>query len=114
MLRAKAHTVGVALERSLYLKDPMHIELRLASLRLDPAGHPYREDHRLGLALRGLVASRRYRLSRSRRLLAAVWFLLAGILPTGPASRAICWKVMPASRPAAVNRSLRWLRRVLR
>jgi glycosyltransferase involved in cell wall biosynthesis len=113
VLRAKAAAFGVWLRPSLYLKDPIHLELRLASLRLGPDTHPYREDNRVGLALRGIAASRWGRFSWSRRVLTAAWFMIAGMFPFGLASRAIRWKMMPANRPGAVDRVLKWIRRAL-
>jgi len=112
-LRAKAEALGFRLGESPHLKDPSHLELRMASLLIDPAGHPYRDDGRFALGLRGAAASRRARLSWSRRAVMAMWFLLAGLLPRSLAYRAISWRVMPSHRPMAIDRSLKWIRRVL-
>jgi hypothetical protein len=113
VLQAKAATVGRRLGPRSYMRDPMHLELRLGSLRMGPDTHPYPSDNRVLLALRGIAASRRARLSWSRRVLTAAWFLIAGCFPLSLASRAICWRLMPANRPAPVNRGLKWIRRVL-
>jgi glycosyltransferase involved in cell wall biosynthesis len=112
-LRAKAAALGYRLDGSPHLKDPIHLELRMASLLIDPAGHPYRDDGRRSLALRGFAASRRARLPWARRMVMATWFLLAGLLPRSLAYRAICWRMMPSHRPRAIDRSLKWIRRVL-
>lgn len=113
VLRAKAAERGIAFDKPPYRKDPLHIELRLASLRMDPHGHPFPEDRRTALAVRGVAASRRARLSRPRRLLTAAWFLMVGFLPRRSAVRAIRWKMMPGNRSAATATRLKWLRRLL-
>jgi glycosyltransferase involved in cell wall biosynthesis len=112
-LRAKASAARRVPAKPPYLRDPMHIELRIASLRLDPVGHPFRDDQPLLLAFRGMVASRRASLPWSRRALLAVWFPIAAASPYFLASRAIRWKMMPANRPANIDRWLKWARRVL-
>jgi hypothetical protein len=103
----------MTMRRTARLRDPTHLEIRLASLRLGPRQHRYSSDTRLGLALRGVVASRRARVSAPRQLVLALWFLIAGLLPLPLASRAIQWRLVPASRPAGVDRSLKQLRRLL-
>jgi hypothetical protein len=113
-LRAKAAVQGVPLGPAPYLRDPLHLELRLASLRLDPPGHPFGQDRRRELALRGIGASRRLRLNVPRRLLMAGWFLAAGVLPGRSARAIIRWKMTPADRPTAVDLLLKILRRALR
>jgi glycosyltransferase involved in cell wall biosynthesis len=112
-LRAKTAVQGVPLGPARYLRDPLHLELRLASLRLDPPGHPFGQDRRLELAVRGIAASRRLRLNAARRLLMAGWFLAAGVLPARTATAIIRWKMMPANRPAAMDRLLKKMRRAL-
>jgi glycosyltransferase involved in cell wall biosynthesis len=114
VLRAKAASVGVKLEKPPYMRDSLHLELRLASLRLDPAGHPYPQDRRLDLMLRGVAASGGLRLSWARRVLMAGWFLLVGLSPRALATLAIAWKMVTANRPATIDRSLKMIRRVLR
>jgi hypothetical protein len=112
-LLAKAAGLGMPMRRSARLRDPTHLEVRLASLRLGPAQHRYPADSRVGLALRGVVASRRARVSAPRQLVLALWFMVAGLLPLPLASRAIRWRLVPGSRPVGVDRSLKQLRRLL-
>jgi glycosyltransferase involved in cell wall biosynthesis len=113
VLRAKAEAVGVRVRPSLYLQDANHLELRLASLRLGPDGHPYRDDNRFVMSVRGIAASLHGRLAWSHRLVKAAWFVVAGMFPSGLASGVIRWKMMPGNRPVAVDRGLKWLRRLL-
>jgi glycosyltransferase involved in cell wall biosynthesis len=72
------------------LRDPEHLQFRLASLRLDPAGHPYAGDGRVRLGLLGAragLATRGYRLRK--RLLLAWWFVLGATLPARAATAVI-------------------------
>lgn len=113
VLRAEAAAAGLAVQGMPQLKDPLHLERRLASLRLDTAAHPFPGDGRMMLALRGVAASRRARLSWPRRAVLAAWFMAAGLLPDRLARRAIEWKLQPASRPARMRRSMSRIRRLL-
>lgn len=114
VLRARAAAAGVQVGAAPCLRDPVHLELRLASLRLDRRGHIYKQDGALDLAWRGVFASRRLRLSWPRRLVSALWFAAAGLLPAPLARPAISWKLLPGNRPAAIDRALKRLRRWLR
>jgi glycosyltransferase involved in cell wall biosynthesis len=68
--------------------DAAYLGFRLASLLLDPGGHPYPGDRRVRLAARGVAASAANpTLSRRNRVRRAGWFLAAGLLPRGVASR---------------------------
>jgi hypothetical protein len=113
VLKAKVLAAGLELAGDPQLRDPVHLELRLASLRLDPAGHPYPADRRLNLALLGVAASRRARLSWRRRSVIALWFLVAALLPRRIALPAIRWKMQPTARPGGVDRHIKRLRRLL-
>ena len=113
VLRDKVAAAGLRLRGRPQLRDPVHLEQRLASLRLDPSGHPYPGDGRIMLALRGAAASRRARMSRPRRAAIALWFLIAGLLPARIALPAIRWKLHPPTRPAAIDRNFKRIRRLL-
>lgn len=64
------------------LRNPNHLQARLASLRLDPESHPYRGDGRWGLARAGVRAALRApTFSRKKRLFFASWFLLTAASP---------------------------------
>jgi len=113
-LEAKAREVGMQVSPTPGLRDHQHLEIRLASLRLDPTRHPYPGDSLGTLALRGALASRRARTSWKRRVILAAWFLTVGFLPGAVASRAIAWRLTQASRPQAVDRILKAIRRLMR
>ena len=109
-LRVKAHQVGMDVPRALGMRDHEHLSTRLASLSLEPAQHPYADDHRSVLALRGAVASLHARLPWKRRAILAGWFMAAGFLPRTLAEPAILWRLSPDIRPPAVDRFLKGVR----
>jgi hypothetical protein len=113
VLLERAATAGLTIKGSPQLRDPSHLELRLASLRLDPRHHPNRHDGRFGLTMRGVAASRRARLPVARRAVLALWFLLVGLLPSRLAVPLLRWKMHPPSRPEWIDRQVKRARRFL-
>jgi hypothetical protein len=113
-LETKARELGLAVSPTAGLRDHQHLETRLSSLRLDPSRHPYPGDSRAALAVRGVGAIAGARTSWRRRAVLAAWFLTAGFLPRPVATRAIAWRLTPASRPPAADRLLKALRRMVR
>jgi hypothetical protein len=113
-LREKAEQMGMAVPRALGMRDHQHLSMRLASLSLDPALHPYAHDRRSVLALRGAVASLDARLPWKRRAILAGWFMAAGFLPRTLAEPAILWRLAPDVRPPAVDRFLKGVRPFVR
>jgi hypothetical protein len=112
VLQAKAQDLGMKVPQALGMRDHYHLTTRLASLCLDPARHPYANDRRSALALRGAVASRHARLPRKRRGILAAWFMAVGFLPRSVAARAVAWRLAPGSRSPRVDRILKTLRRL--
>lgn len=107
--RARAH--GLVTPRQPELRDYQHLSMRLGSLALEPAQHPFPEDSRLLLGLRGVWATPRAALSPQARLLTGCWFLLIGITPVAGWARVLVrWRYEPASRPQRLRRLVRWLR----
>ena len=96
------------------LSDYQHLGVRMASLCLDPAEHPFPSDTPVRLAAYGVQASARALLPRRRRALLALWFLAAGLLPRPLARRVVKWYMDPPSRSLQVKSFLRILRRVTR
>ena len=109
-LRVKAQQLGIEVPRGLGMRDHHHLSMRLASLSLDRAQHPYANDRRSVLALRGAAASLDARLPWKRRAILAGWFMAAGFLPRTLAERAILWRLAPDFRPPAVDRFLKGIR----
>ncbi len=113
-LQAAARKAGREVLPRAELRDHQHLATRLASLCLAPEQHPYRDDSRAALALRGAAASREARTSWMRRGILAAWFLSVGFLPRPLATRAVLWRFTGASRPPAIDRVLKALRRLAR
>lgn len=68
--------------------DAAFLGFRLASLVLDPGRHPFPDDRRVRLALRGLGAAlRNPRLAWPNRLRRSVWFAACAVAPAGLARR---------------------------
>jgi hypothetical protein len=93
------------------LSDSVHLEERLASLRLAPDRHPYPDDSRFALACHGLRASAHARLSWRRRIILGGFFLCAGLLPDRFARLTLSWKLVRHSRPRTIDRLIHHLRR---
>lgn len=99
-LRELGARIGVGVPEDLALRVPDHLQARLASLRVEPASHPYPGDRGMALAARGIRACwRTPSYSLRKKLMFSGWFLaLAGT--RGRLSRALaaaCY--VPARRP---------------
>jgi hypothetical protein len=78
-----AEAVGVELPRDVRAPhDAAFLGFRLASLLLDPAGHPFPDERRGSLVVQGVSASlRNPQLAWPNRIRRAVWFLACGVTP---------------------------------
>ena len=96
----RAHREVRALARRLGLRpvpedvrdpaDPALLSYRLASLRLEPAAHPFPDDRRGGLTVQGLRAVLAHPLLTPRsRLARALWFLVVGLAPDAVAAHVV-------------------------
>jgi glycosyltransferase involved in cell wall biosynthesis len=96
-VRRLAAEVGIdgVPERATDLWDAAFLGYRLASVRLDPAHHPFAGDRRVALAALGVAASLAnpllYWPNRVRR---TAWFLAAGLVP-GRGGREIARRWLP-------------------
>lgn len=90
-VRALAARLGLAVDADPRAPlDPAFLSYELASLRLDPSGHPWPDDRRLPLTWRGVRACLSHPLLSTRsRLVRLAWFLLVGMLPRRAARRVI-------------------------
>jgi glycosyltransferase involved in cell wall biosynthesis len=83
-LREWAPEFGIEVPRDWRLRNPNHLQTRLASLRLDAGSHPYSDDGRWALARAGVRASLGApTFSGRKRLFFACWFVLAAAVPAG-------------------------------
>lgn len=104
---------GLTLPEDVGLRDPLHLEERLASLCTDPPHHPVDDDSRLALATAGVAASLTMKASLRRRAVLAGWFLSVGVLPRRMAQAVLSWKLMASSRPQFLSRISGALRRLM-
>ncbi|TXI12617.1 MAG: glycosyltransferase [Rhizobium sp.] len=112
-LSDKATDIGLDLPDDAGLRDPMHLEERLASLCIDRERHPVASDSRISLATAGAVASLRMKASRRRRAMLAAWFLSVGVLPRNMAKAVLSWKLVASSRPKFLLRLSKTIRHAM-
>ncbi|MGK9283835.1 glycosyltransferase family 2 protein [Sinorhizobium meliloti] len=112
-LNEQAGDVGLSVSPKANLRDPVHLEERLASLCVDGARHPVAADSRLGLAAHGAVASMQMNVSLRRRAMLAAWFVSVGLLPRRMAQAVLSWKLVASSRPAFLTRISRTIRHAM-
>jgi O-antigen/teichoic acid export membrane protein len=82
------------------LRDTHHLGTRVASLALEPARHPFADDRRTALALRGARVAAGSPVALPWRAFLVAWFLAVGFLPRPMAATLVRWRLMPDSRPA--------------
>ncbi len=116
LLADKAPELGYALtHHNLGWQDYLHLQSRIASLRLDPHNHPIPADSLLVLAYKGYWATWKYaEFNWKRKLIVSTWFLWVGLLPNPIAKSAIYWVFAIYSRPQAIDwivKKMRWLSR---
>lgn len=106
-----ARRLGVALpEDPRAPHDVAFLGFRLASLLLDPAGHPFPGETRAGLSLAGVRAAlANPQLTWANRVQRAGWFATVGLLPTRLAAR-----IAGASAPDTPTRRARLAARAVR
>jgi glycosyltransferase involved in cell wall biosynthesis len=104
LLVHKAGELGYEVPPDVVRRNYVHVQKRLASLRLDPRKHPVSEDRPLRLVRWGLDAIWRYSgLDWKKRLMFSIWFLWAGVMPSLMVKPAVNWLFAPRSRPKAVD-----------
>jgi GT2 family glycosyltransferase len=112
-LENEAAAEGLTVPEDIGLRDPLHVEERLASLCTDAARHPVRGDSRLRLGAAGAAASMGTNVALRRRAVLAAWFLSVGILPRHQAKAVLSWKLMASSRPQFLARGSKMVRRFM-
>jgi hypothetical protein len=104
---------GIAVSANLRIQDHVFhrsmsvLPYRLASLRLDPAGHPVPGDT-AGRIMRDVVRAffAPQGLARRTRLALLVWSGLVALSPRPASERLILWRFAPSSRPRPLRRLL--------
>ncbi|MEZ2129029.1 MULTISPECIES: glycosyltransferase family 2 protein [unclassified Sinorhizobium] len=112
-LSDQAAEIGLMVPPDVNLRDPVHLEERLASLCVDRQRHPVAGDSRLVLATAGAVASLEMNASLRRRAMLAAWFLSVGVLPRRMAKTILSWKLVASSRPAFLLRLSKTIRHAM-
>lgn len=106
--RSFGQPLGLEVPADWLLGFPVHLQARLASLRIDPARHPHPEDRRLELALRGVRACWRTRqFGWRKRVFFSLWFLLAALLPAALAYRIVALSYVREKRPSLLQAVVR-------
>jgi glycosyltransferase involved in cell wall biosynthesis len=104
LLIHKANALGHRVPPDVVRRNYVHLQKRIASLRLDPRNHLGPEDRLLRLVRCGLDAIWRYSgLSWKERLIFSIWFIWVGVLPLPIAKLAIDWLLASRSRPKMVD-----------
>lgn len=110
-LTATATQLGHSVNPAMGLRDYLHVQDRLVSLRLDRRRHPIKADTSLSLALSGFWAIwRDSTFSWTRKCILSLWFLWVGIAPPPLAIQAITWKFAGKARPQWADRLLKTMR----
>lgn len=117
-LSARANEAGLALPGDAWpenacLRDPLHLEERLASLCTESSRHPVAADSRLRLGAAGAAASMKMNANLRRRAFLASWFLAVGLLPRRAAGHLLSWKLVASSRPLFLAQLSKTLRRLV-
>jgi hypothetical protein len=112
-LSAHAAGAGLALQEDACLRDPIHLEERLASLCTESGRHPVDSDSRIRLGAAGAAACLTMKASLRRRAFLAAWFMAVGTLPRRSARDVLSWKLMASSRPAALAQLSKTIRRTV-
>jgi hypothetical protein len=112
-LSAQAAGIGLDVPADIGLRDPVHLEERLASLCIDRHRHPVAGDSRIALAAAGAVASLEMNASKRRRAMLAAWFLSVGVLPRRMARTVLSWKLVASSRPSFLLRISKTIRHAM-
>jgi len=112
-LSDQAAEIGLTVPPDANLRDPVHLEERLASLCVDEHQHPVDDDSKLALAVAGVTASLEMNASLRRRAVLAAWFLSIGVLPRQLAKTVLSWKLVASSRPAFLSRMSKIIRHTM-
>ncbi len=111
----KATELGYTLTHMLGWQDYLHLQPRIASLRLDPKNHPISSDSGLVLAYKGYWATWKYaEFNWKRKLIFSSWFFWVGLMPQPLIKPAIGWVFASYSRPKAIAWLLRKVRLLIR
>ena len=99
LLKEFGRRSGLRVDDELALRTPAHVKFRLASLRLDPQGHPYGDDRVRSLVAKGIRGCwRNPSFSRRKKLLYSAWFVAAGLAPPRLSGGLLSSGLLPSRR----------------
>jgi len=108
-LKAHAARLGLVIDGDPLDRAVLHLQYRLASLKLLPEAHPVSGDTLAGVTAKAVAASLSAQDRLAARLAIAAWILLVALAPRRLAERLLTWRFVPASRSHALGRMLRRL-----
>ena len=109
-LKRTANRLGYAPFPKLEFSDYLHVQDRLAYLRLDPHRYPI-DDSPYALSLRGIWAIVKHsQFTWSRKGLLCLWFLWLGFASRSWVTTSIRWRFFGNSRPRWIDRLLKTVR----
>lgn len=110
-LKRTAKRLGYSPFPKLELSDYLHVQDRLAYLRLDPHRYPITDDSPYALSLRGIWAIVKHsQFTWSRKGLLCIWFLWLGFASRSWVTTSIRWRFFGHSRPSWMDRLLKTVR----
>jgi glycosyltransferase involved in cell wall biosynthesis len=109
LLREHAARRGFVVDGDPLLRAILHLQYRLASLRLLPERHPIPGERAWSVARHGIAAAWDAKERPAARLVVMAWFLAVAVLPRPLAVPLIALRFVPASRPAVLGALLRRL-----
>ena len=110
-LRKTAEAQGYDVKAELGLADYLHVQDRLAYLRLSPDDYPIYSDSRYALSLKGAGAILKHTsFPWKRKIVLCFWFLWLGFAPAALAKTSVKWRFIGQSRPASVDAFLKRIR----
>ncbi|GAB6876181.1 glycosyltransferase family 2 protein [Thermaerobacter litoralis] len=87
----------------LLSRNPNHLAARLASMKLEPTNHPFKEDTLLNVTLAGLKAVSLSALPIPSKLFWLAWFIVLSFCPNPWAKDVANWLFQPHMRPKAIR-----------
>jgi glycosyltransferase involved in cell wall biosynthesis len=104
---------GFSFPADWLLRSPDYVWTRLQSLRMDPATHPYPNDRRFSLMLKGVRSSLSFPRATVRwRLFNALWLTFLGCAPRGAVRAACDFRDVMRGQGLVGRPSVRLLRRL--
>jgi hypothetical protein len=109
LMREHAALLGMTIVGEPLDNAVLHLQYRIASLRLRPADHPIAGETVSRVLRNAVAAAWRSGDGLATRLLVIVWFVAVALLPMALARPIMEFRFAPASRPAALGALLRRL-----